>query len=125
MHKKQTTRSHQQIKAMISSQHKHTKKMKREGQTHLQNVFTKSTELTAAKTKGIRSTKSKPMHINPVQVTHLYAPTFARRLCHCRHGRSLAPTRNGKEHLIRSDRKGRKNRKQGELGESSLLCAWC
>jgi hypothetical protein len=47
----------------MSSQHRHMKKTKKEGHTHLQNPLTKSTELTADKTEGIRSNKSKTVHI--------------------------------------------------------------
>jgi hypothetical protein len=49
----------------IHSKHKHTKKIKMKGQTHLQNLcplqnlLTKSMELTAGTTKGIRCRKSK------------------------------------------------------------------
>jgi hypothetical protein len=47
----------------MSSQHRHTKKTKKEGHTHLQNPLTKFTELTADKTEGIRSNKSKTVHV--------------------------------------------------------------
>jgi hypothetical protein len=66
------TRSRQEsshpLMVTIHSKHKHTKKIKMEGQTHLENLLTKSIELTAGTTKCIRCRKSKAKCHRGIQI---------------------------------------------------------